>query len=73
MLSTIDNPYNPHVDYDKWLNWDQTNQYFTSEYIARIAQVDSLMDDAEIDAITDEAILEILENDMLDIYILVAP
>ncbi|MEG0239457.1 MAG: hypothetical protein RR643_04835 [Anaerorhabdus sp.] len=68
MLTTVDNPYNPNTDYVQWLDWDQSNQYFTQEYLARLANVTDDMTDEEIDEITDAAIQEILDNDDLNIY-----
>lgn len=71
MLTTRDNPYNPLEDYNKWMLWDADNQYFTSEYIARISEVSPDMDDAELEQRIDEAIQEILKYDTLEIYTLV--
>lgn len=68
MLTTVDNPFNPRDNYNSWLDWDQTNQYFTQEYLARVANIDADMDDDEVDERTDQAIEEIIENDVLNIY-----
>lgn len=58
MITTTDNPYNPHDDYDAWMNWDQSNGYFTSEYIARLMDpnVDYELDTKALDAIYNEII-----------------
>ena len=29
VLTTLDNPYDPHEDYDKWSIWDEENGYYT--------------------------------------------
>lgn len=71
MLTTVDNPYNPNTDYDKWLMWDRINQYFTQEYLATIANVSPDMDDAEADKVIEQAMLEIIEHDQLNIYAIV--
>lgn len=71
MLTTVDNPYNPNTDYDKWLMWDRINQYFTQEYLATIANVSPDMDDVEADKIIEQAMLEIIEQDQLNIYAIV--
>lgn len=39
MLTTIDNPHNPHKDYNKWAQWDKDNGYDTSSYLARVANL----------------------------------
>jgi len=31
MLTTLDNPYNPFDDYDKWWQWDKDNDYNTPD------------------------------------------
>lgn len=71
MLTTIDNPYDPHADYVKWLIWDRENGYDTQEYIARIANVSPEMEDDEIDSLVDQAMTEIIVNDTLGNYILI--
>lgn len=71
MLSTVDNPYNPNTDYGKWLEWDQSNEYYTQEYLARIANVSPDMDDVEAELLIDAAIQEIIANDALEVYIIV--
>ena len=34
MLSTIDNPFNPFVDFDSWKNFDEDQGYNTCEYLS---------------------------------------
>jgi hypothetical protein len=38
MLSTKDNPFNPIDDYDKWLSWDISHGYYTSQWLANLAK-----------------------------------
>lgn len=74
MLTTIDNPYNPHTDYTLWRQWDETNEYNTESYLARIANelIDlDVDDDLAIASATNEAINSIIENDPIGVYILV--
>lgn len=70
MLTTIDNPYNPHEDWDKWLLWDRQH-YGTCEYLARVANVDDSMTEAEQKQRLDEAVDEIIMVNPLGIYVLV--
>ncbi len=37
MVTTLDNPYNPFTEFDKWYNFDELAGYHTSSYLARIA------------------------------------
>lgn len=74
MLTTIDNPYNPKTDYDKWRQWDIENEYNTEEYLARMTDIPDDVDlgnDWIVNGLTNEAVHRILENDMLDLYKLV--
>lgn len=72
MLTTVDNPYNPKTDYDKWQTWDHENGYWTDQYLARLIDVEvDIEDDEALEIATNNAILEILDNDVLGIYKLV--
>lgn len=39
MLTTVDNPYNPFIDFDAWLAFDIRMGYNTSSLLGRIAIV----------------------------------
>lgn len=69
MLTTSDNPFNPHDDYDSWMRWDQDNGYFTSEYIARLMDpdVDYDNDGNAMDALYSE----IINNNITGNYVLI--
>lgn len=71
MLSTIDNPYNPFTDYGKWLQWDHDHEYFTQEYLARIANISIEMEDEAADMLIEQAMREIVENDESGTFIIV--
>ena len=62
MLTTSDNPYNPHDDYDAWMQWDQANGYFTAEYIARLSN-------PNVDYEDDEIAMQELLNDIINVNI----
>ena len=66
MLTTIDNPFNPFIDFDRWYGFDVTQGHYTSEYIA----VDSaLLSDEERSEEYNRAIQWILDNDVLGLYV----
>lgn len=74
MLTTIDNPFNPKKDYEKWKQFDLENNYNTEEYLARIADIPGdieLDNEPLINRLTTQAMYEILEHDVLGIYKLV--
>lgn len=72
MLTTLDNPYNPKKDYDKWRKFDIDNNYFTEEYLDRVAEIPpDLEDEYEIDQLLTDAMLSILEDDVIGTYKLI--
>lgn len=71
MLSTTDNPYNPHTHYDEWRDWDVSHGYNTESYLAEIASILSAggrVSDAEA---TNLAVEEIMGFNITGNYILV--
>lgn len=68
MLTTIDNPFNPFVDYKSWLSFDKDHNYDSSERLMRIAQVNDEMTDVEENLEIERAIDEIIKYDVLNIY-----
>lgn len=66
MLTTIDNPYDPFEDLDKWDDYDRRKGYYTAGLLARIAKTsDELSDQDNVEEI-ERAIDEII--DTLDPY-----
>lgn len=61
MLTTIDNPFNPFTEFDKWYSWDVSHGYNSCSYLMRIAKTsDSLSDELNADEI-ERAIDEIVD------------
>lgn len=74
MLTTHDNPYNPHEEYELWQRWDLDNDYNTESLIARMADIPYDVDETDslvMNLYFNQAITEILENDEANIYKLV--
>ena len=72
MLSTIDNPYSPKKDYNKWRKWDIDNGYNTEALLDRIADIPEDVDDpSTISARITTAMMFIVTNDVLERYKLV--
>lgn len=71
-LTTIDNPFDPINDFREWYMYDSVNLGYNScQYLAR--KVDQIqgnknVSDEEEEAIIEEAIDEIIEEDFLHIY-----
>jgi hypothetical protein len=75
MLTTIDNPYNPKEDYDNWKQWDEDNGYDTESYVARLLLMEDdtfeVDDDVTINLLLEKIYNDILEHDVLNVYMLV--
>lgn len=68
MLTTVDNPWNPHTQWDEWYAWDRAHGYHTPEYLARVAKVPMELSDADQDQAIDDAISEIVNDNVLGLY-----
>lgn len=74
MLTTNDNPYNPHTQYDKWKEWDVDNGYNTESYLARMVFMDKdvdIDDELAMQEATNKAVQSIIDYDTLGVYTLV--
>lgn len=69
MLSTIDNPYSPVTDWDRWYRWDEAAGYHTTSFLARVAYPSPALSVADQDAAIEDAIEEIVRENVLGIYI----
>lgn len=68
MLTTIDNPYNPWTHYDEWFAWDAQAGYHTPGYLARIVRSSDELSDEDQSLAIEQAIEEIIEENVLGIY-----
>lgn len=73
MLTTVDNPYNPFSDPDRWRVWDQAKGYNTPQYLARITFNSEELTDELFEEEYQRAIDEILELNTLGIYTVAYP
>lgn len=72
-LTTIDNPYNPFDDFQKWYLYDMTQGYNTCAYLARLVQTSDHNTDEENDELIDSAMDDIIKYDFMNIYRKVKP
>lgn len=68
MLTTIDNPYNPFIQFEEWKAFDESKGYFTCEYLGRIARTSHELSEVDNSLAIEEAINEVLYFDLLGIY-----
>lgn len=68
MLTTIDNPYNPFLQWDEWYAYDCQKGYNTCGYLARIADAPDGLEPEQVDRIITAAVDEICKFNILGIY-----
>jgi hypothetical protein len=65
MVTTTDNPFNPFTQYDRWAAYDEKEcGYFTSSYLARIADTSPDFSPEEMDREIESACDEICKMDL---------
>lgn len=73
LLTTVDNPYNPHTSWDQWYDYDERMGYYTCSYLARVMSIGDSMTDEECDREYEFAMNEIIKYDVLNLYAKIAP
>jgi len=69
MLTTVDNPHDPFDDYDAWYVYDLSSGYHTPSFLARILKISDEISDADRAVAIEQAIDEIVEENVLGIYV----
>lgn len=67
-LTTTDNPFNPHTQWDDWLRYDEDHGYYTLSYLARIAKTSNELSSSDYLVEVENAIDEICDLNLLGIY-----
>ena len=62
MLTTIDNPYNPFTQFDRWYVFDCQMGYDTCAILARISRNSDELSEADQEIAIEEAINEMLSS-----------
>lgn len=73
MLTTFDNPFHPHHQYEEWLAHDQRHGHNTNNYLARVVRSSDELSDADQVSAIHQGIDEILKHDVLGIYRRIRP
>jgi hypothetical protein len=68
MLTTIDNPYNPFVQFDEWLRFDESSGYYTTQFLARLTLSSGDLSDADQSNAIEHAIDEAVRENVTGIY-----
>ena len=67
-LTTLDNPFDPSVQWDEWKPFDEDHGYSYSEYLARIAKVSDELSDPDYIQAIEQAVDEICRLNILGVY-----
>jgi len=68
MLTTVDNPFNPFTQFDEWYQFDRAAGYNTPSFLARIVNTSDDLSEADQSLAIEEAIDEIVTENVLGIY-----
>lgn len=68
MLTTVDNPHSPFDDFAAWYHYDVMSGYNTCSFLARILIDSDQLSEADLDLAIEQAIDEIVYENVLGIY-----
>lgn len=68
MLTTIDNPFDPFIQFDEWNAYDESKGYYSCAYLARITKSSDELSQPDEDLAIESAIDEIVKFNILGIY-----
>lgn len=68
MLTTVDNPWNPFTHWDEWYAFDEGAGYKTTAFLARVVITSDELSDADQHLAIEQAIDEIVTENVLGIY-----
>jgi len=68
MLTTIDNPFNPHTHFDEWYAVDTALGYHTTSFLARVVKTSDQLSEADQHSAIESAIDEIVQENVLGLY-----
>lgn len=68
LLTTVDNPYHPVDELEKWLAFDEEHGYYTNQRIAKVQSPSLHLTDAENQRIVNGIIDDFIRLDELGLY-----
>lgn len=68
VLTTVDNPYDPFEEFDKWFEYDMTHGYNTCGLVDRLTRTSDEFGDAKQEEMTVNAIDDFLDLVGTDLY-----
>lgn len=67
-LSTIDNPFDPHTQWQDWKRFDEDKGYYSSQYLARVVVTSDELSEKDYIASVEAAVDSICYLDPLGLY-----
>lgn len=67
-LTTVDNPFDPFTQFDKWFQFDFVKGYNSCSYLARISRTSEELTEKENNKLIEKAIDDIILLDPFNIY-----
>lgn len=67
-LTTVDNPYDPFDNFEKWFMYDNDHGYCSCGYLARVARTSDALTPQENMNALEEAINDIVRLDPMNVY-----
>lgn len=68
LITTIDNPFSPFDEFEKWYKFDLAKGYNTCEIVGRLASKDQSLTSIEEIEEMNEIVDKIIEFDFLNVY-----
>lgn len=68
MLTTVDNPYDPFTQYDEWYEFDAASGYHTPSLLARVVQTSDELSEADQSVAIEQAIDEIVSENISGVH-----
>lgn len=68
MLTTVDNPFDPFIEFDSWARWDEKAGYHTLALLARVVVTSSELSEADQDVAIEQAIEEIVQENVTGMF-----
>jgi len=68
MLTTVDNPYSPFIQFDEWYAFDENKGYNSSALLARITITSEALSESDRNSANEMAIDEIVKENVSGMY-----
>lgn len=69
MLTTSDNPFDPFTQWYEWFVFDTAHGYHSASYLARVAKTSKELSEADQSLAIEQAIDEIVKEDLYGVFI----